>query len=385
MLEESVERAFQEMADQVQPHSRISIQQALREGRTRLRRRRLTRAVGAPLVAASAALAIGLTGALPSSLIGGASKQTGGYGKVVGGAFDPAQLVIAFGWLPKGTKVLSGDTSPGEESLYAYGPYEEAWAVGLYARNVCHVKAATQKFTCLPSVRANTALPMSFPAPITGHGPVINGHRSLWLDGRDSLAWQYSGDAWAVVQHVNSSTDVASVVRIAKAVEYRQPIPSKYGQHVPITFAARFTSLPQGWRIIGLQFNRDDGVYLTWDYQIARLHTISPATPAGATMEPDIQITPANQSNQCAPPRPGVSHREVTIHGYRFTLTDQRIRQHGVVTSYLALCGNHVDGLLAGVSETTVGAHPGFTPAKVMERMKLLGPVAANWVTNPLP
>jgi hypothetical protein len=174
-------------------------------------------------------------------------------------------------------------------------------------------------------------------------------------------------------------------VRIARAVEYGQPVPVKYGQHVPITFASRFTSLPRGWRMIGVVFDREDNVYLAWSYTIARLHTISPATPSDSYRPdmPDIQVSPAFPANNCAL-RPGSTHRQVTIHGHRFTLSGVRVKKHGVVVwSYKELCGNHVNGLLASVE--AFGAHPGFPPVKVMERLQLLGARPADWVTNPMP
>jgi hypothetical protein len=76
-------------------------------------------------------------------------------------------------------------------------------------------------------------------------------------------------------------------VRIARAV--------KYGQHIAVRFAARFTSLPRGWRIGGLLLARDDGVYLASTYAIVRVRTIRPTTPVFTRVsdEPSISIGPA--------------------------------------------------------------------------------------------
>jgi len=91
----------------------------------------------------------------------------------------------------------------------------------------------------------------------------------------------------------------------------------------------------------------------------------------------------------CGVRRPGATHRQVTINGHRFTLSDFRTTklQRRVVTSELGLCGNHVDGLLASIGEIGVGAHPrlAFSPAQLMERLQLLGNKPSGWVTNPLP
>ncbi len=359
------------MADQ---ESQISIQQAVRDGRARLRRRRLMRAVGTPVLAASATLAIVVASALAATTGHSTRQQPAGYGKLVAGAFDPSHLVIGFGWLPKGSLVFSGYTSPGAEGLTVYGPHSTGWGLVVYAPKMCHVKKSRQVFICLPT-QSNLSR-----EAITGQGPAINGHPSLWLDGGDILAWQYATGAWAGVEH----GDVPDTVRIARAVEIGQAAPDKYGQHVPIDFATRFTSLQRGWRIIGMLFQRQDGVFLAWDYTIARLHTISPATVA-ADDAPNIAAAPAFPAESCSGRRPGVTYRYVIIGGYRFTLSDLRIKDHGAVTSELGLCGRNPDGLAVGIGETAVGPHLGFTPAKVMRRLQLLGNKSVGWVTNPLP
>jgi len=385
MLEKSVERFFQEIADRELPQSRVSIQQSLQQGRARLRRRRLIRAVGTPAVAAVATLAVVMAGAIPATIGHSRRPQTRTYGKLVGGAFDPSHLVVAYGWLPKGTLVTNAETSPGVETLNAYGPHSDLWVLGVYARSVCDVKKAARQFTCLRAVATNNPMMHSPALPVTGHGPTIDGHKSLWLDGGLYLAWQYAPRAWALLTSLNEAT---IAVRIARAVEYGRAAPKKYGQRASFTFASRFTSLPRGWRIIGVMSARQDGVYLTMNYQIARIHTISPATPTDtfSADEPDIAVTPAAAAN-CGG-RPGATHRRVTIDGHLFILSDFRTKLHrGVVMSELALCGDHVDGLLVSIFDIGFGAHPhlALSPAQLMERMQLLGNNPANWVTNPLP
>ena len=367
MLEQSLHKLFEQQAEVEPPPGRVTAAGVLRQGRLRRRRYRIG-AVGAPVLAAVAVAAI----ALPSGL-GRTSPQAGGYGRLVGGAFDPSYLGMKLGWLPAGAVVTGGEITPGGEALSAAAAHGGVWAVGVYARNVCHV-GKTRRFECLPFVNTLTMFLGTTPS-VGGHGPVIDGHESRWLQGGVGaiLAWQYTPGAWALVEHVPSRGGTATAVRIARAV--------KYGQHIPVRFASRFTSLPRGWRISGLLLARDDGVYLASTYAIVRVRTIRPTTPVftGVSDEPRISIGPAKiYASRCSF-NPGIARRQVTIHGYRFTVQDNK---HGVVLS--RLCGNHLDGLVVSVTETA-GGRMGFPPTNVMERLQLLGTKPADWVTNPLP
>jgi hypothetical protein len=139
-------------------------------------------------------------------------------------------------------------------------------------------------------------------------------------------------------------------VRIARAAQY--------GQHIPVRFASRLTSLLRGWRIVALSATpysrRPAGGYLDSAYLIARLRTIGPLTLA--------------RLQTVSPPELG----GVAVPGH--------------VLSFLELCGYN-DGLQVNVDEIGAGAHPhlAMTPLQVVERMQLLGPKPSHWVTNPLP
>ena len=372
MLEQSLRKLFEQQAEAEPPPDRITVADVLRQGRLRRRWHRIG-AVGAPILAAVAVAAI----ALPSGIIGQSSPPAVGHSKIAGGPFDPSYLAIRLGWLPKGAVVTGGQVTPGGEALSVAAPHGWIWAVGVYARNLCHVATTARRFDCLGIVNAPTLGVGATPhgtttVPISGHGPAIDGHGSLWLLGTGSiLAWQYAPGAWAVVQ---SSSGLAATVRIARAVEY--------GQHVPIHFAASFTSLPRSWAISGILFARDDGVFLASTYRIAKVRAIRPATTVftGASDEPTISISPAKVSAYSCSFNPGISRRQVSIHGYRFTVQDEDL-QDG---AFASLCGNHVDGLVVSVGETAAGGPMAFPPTAVMERLQLLGPEPSHWVTNPL-
>jgi len=389
MLEQSLRKLFEQQAEAEPPPGRITVADVLRQGRLRRRWHRIG-AVGAPVFAAVAVAAIALTGA-PGGSHGHSGPQTRGYGKLSGGAFDPSYLAINFGWLPAGAVVTGGEITPGVEALSALMPDGDQWAVGVYARNVCHV-TKTRRFECLPVVNSPT-LVLSTTLSVGGHGPLVDGHQSLWLEGGLSrpagpgrpaldngtiLAWQYAPGAWTLVQHLSSQRDAATAARIARAVEY--------GQHVPVRFASRFTSLPHDWRISAMVLTRKQGLNFASTYTLASPRRIKPGAPvfAASRDEPLISIGPANSANRCGL-NPHIPVRHVTIHGYpfttqRFTLLGPGGKFNLVMSD---LCGNHVDGLLVWVAEVTVGG-PTFPPSDVMQRLQLLGTNPADWVTNPL-
>jgi hypothetical protein len=387
MLEQSLRKLFEQISAAEPPPGRVTVADVLRQGRLRRRRHRIG-AVGAPVLAAAAVAAI----TLPLGIVGQKSPQASSYGNLVGGAFDPSYLAIKFGWLPRGTIVTSGETSPGAESLYAYAQ-SGAWNVAAYAPGVCHANIAGRRFRCLPAV-----WPTSATVSILRRGPVIDGHGSLWLHisapaapaGPPSLAWEYAPDAWVILDHQFGRAGAATAVRIARAVEY--------GQHIPFRFASRFTSLPRGWRIVALHFFADGdgtrrlpGVYFASGYKILRLRTISPETQVNMfdDTSPDVPIltvVPAIPGSQgCL--FIGRSKTTVTIHGYRVTLADYQTGSHGHVRSDLQLCAEPVDDLSVAVDETGVGVRPhlALSPTQIVERLQLLGTRPSHWVTNPIP
>jgi hypothetical protein len=387
MLEQSVERFFQEMADNEQPHPEVSIQQVIAQGHRRLRRRRLLRAI------ASAAVAAVLAGLLPS-VLGQLGQQAGGYGRFVDGAFNPLYLAVKFGYLPKGERLESGEITPGAE-LIAGGtqPSLTDWTVIVFAPNVCHPAESGHQLQCVLNPR-NFAGPIGagFDYQVTGQGPPINGHRSLWLQhqqdlaGAASLAWEYAPGAWAEVQKWQGPGDAAQAVLIAWGMEYHK--------HIPLEYGATFTRLSRGWRVLDLDFQRAHGPLEVWQYQIARLRDISPTVDLDfrypwtneltvrAASPPDAGYLPVSG---CGGPLSLPGMREVMIHGVRLSLewTAKAVKP-GVVGTSLMLCGWGIDGMGVIVSQEQYGANPMSEPTAVMERMRLLGPDPAKWVTDPL-
>jgi hypothetical protein len=397
MLEQSVERFFQEMADSEQPHPEVSIQQLIAQGHKRLRRRRLLRAV------ASTAVAAVVAGLLPS-VLGQISPQAGGYGRFVDGAFNPSYLSVEFGYLPAGERLESGEITPSAESIAGGSqPSLTEWTVTVFARNVCHLAESGRRFECRrnPGTMGDLIGPAA-DYPVISQGPPVNGRSSVFLEhqqglaGAANLAWEYAPGAWAEVQKVQGPGDAATAVLIASGIEYHKHIPLKYG--------ATFTRLNRGWRVLDLAFQRDHGPLEVWQYQIARLRDISPATDLDfrypwaneltvrAASPPDEGFPLSSCGvGQPAHGRPvGLSTpdqgtQQVTIHGARFSLEwYSKARTPGVVATSLMLCRWGVDGMGVMVQQEQYGAHPVSRPTRVMERMRLLGPNPAKWATSPL-
>jgi len=371
MLEHSVERFFEEMANQEQPQSRISIQQALQEGRARLRHRRVARAVGTPLLAASAALAV-VFAAMPAGFLGRSSPQTAATGPFIQGAFNPSYLNVRFGWLPTRTHVVTGLTTPGQEWVATAGPHHGQWSLTENAR--CHVSKSGRQLDCAgihPSTEA-----------ISGPGPDIGGRPSLWLENRTELAWPHGATAWAelsysviTVSQPPSPSFPAPGLRIARAVRFHQ--------HTGFSYASRFSRRHRGWRIVSVSFQREQGVYLATAYQIAKLRRISPSAALSVNVagknQPAILIVPQTSADYCNIPK-WANKGHVTIHGYLFTLA---VYGHGGSVPGMLLCGTHDDGLFVTITEN--GTHLRFTPVDAMKRLQLLGASSSDWVTNPLP
>jgi hypothetical protein len=360
-----------------------SIHQVIEQGRVHLGRRRLLRLAGTPLLAATAALAVALTGAAAWATSGHVSPS-GRSGTFAPGTFNPSRLTIGFGWLPRGSLVLEGLTSAGSEQLWVSSPHNRQWAFADYARNACHV-SATKGFHCVQAVRGGP-VSMGSKNPVTARGPGINGHPSFWL-GSEALAWEHGPGEWAVVNDGNGVA--ATTVRIARGAKFGiRAVPAKYGQRVPLLYGVRFTSLPHGWRLIRLDFGRAGlhGVpgrhlYEAGDFTLAKVRRLT-ATTEAATDAPMISFAPDHSANDCVIPKvPGrhVRTRHLSIHGYRFILA----RFGTGRLSFQILCGSPIDGLAVSITEE--GAHEQFPPTKVMERLQLLGPNPASWTTNPLP
>jgi hypothetical protein len=268
MFEHSIEAVFQQMADQDQPQSRVSIQQALRDGRTRLRRRRLVRAVGTPVLAAAAVLAV----AVPVSMSAGSHNATHEQRAIVVPAgpatsrhFSPLAVYASFGWLPakEPGSNLFGAMDATYENLSDRGWFLRTYPVGRCERLGGHLECGWAKAKANDGCLGN--------AYIQARAPAIGGRPAYWAYDTGTrnwarercLIWEYQPGGWAQLMGsavVNPSKRL--VVRVASAV--------RFGGHQPsFKFAAQLRNLPGRWQV-GLETNfyRTDGALLAGPYII---------------------------------------------------------------------------------------------------------------------
>jgi hypothetical protein len=246
MFEHLIEKAFQQMADQEQPQSRVSIQQALRNGRARLRRRRLWRAAGTPALAAAAVLAI----ALPVSMSAGSHDATHQRAVVVPASpatsrhFSPLALYASFGWLPAKT----GSNIFGYLGATYQDITDGGWDLRTYPVGGCELRG--DHLECgWSKKRANNLCLVN--AYIQARAPAVDGRPAYWAYNAGTkniavgrcLTWEYQPGGWAYLMAENRQPSTGVMVRVASAV--------RFGGHQPsVKFAAQLRNLPGRWQVV---------------------------------------------------------------------------------------------------------------------------------------
>lgn len=324
MLEKSIERFFQEIADREQPQSRVSIQRALRDGRARLRRRRRLRAIGTPALAAIAVAAIAVSSiGLPTAGHPAGHKQASA--TATARQFSALSPYATFGWLPASEPVVHGHKQAlanlnkagtggwidaASESLNS-GPWMlEVYAIGACRQvgNQLHCGNDNPGWTAADQ-RADNAgryvTPNFCASSREVPAPPVDGHQAFWLSGSGTqcLNWEYTPGGWATLFHFNEIRPGKQLVlRIASAV--------RFGGHQPLfKFATPLRRLAGKWRVIRSEFAVTHGALLAGDYSIK-----------DGSADIEIHITPANaKHNKCerfrTPPRLGGPGCRV-INGY---------------------------------------------------------------------
>jgi hypothetical protein len=365
MLEQSLRELFGQQAEVQPPPGRVTVADVIRQGRLRRRRRRIG-AICTPALAASAALAVALSGVLPTAILGLGRRHPASSAGAVPREFNPAQVYAKFGWLPARTHLAYGDNSPLMQILGYAGPHmklpNEELGLTVQARGTCHSRrypGVVFSLICSPGSRTDA----------TSRAPDINGHRAFWAGNRTGLIWQYGTNAWAVLGF-GTAMPAATRLRIAAGI--------KFGQHAPIKFASRLTS--GHWQVAVVHFQPDQGVDLADQYIVAKNGSVSDAYLDGADSSApglgQIMTTPQTSGEHCNIPK-SWPKKHLTIHGYKFTLTTVK------GTAWQLLCGQNEDGLFVKMYEN--GSHPPVTLTGIMEHLQLLGTKPAHWVTNPLP
>jgi hypothetical protein len=396
MLEKSIEQTFKKMADQDQPQSQISIQQAIRDGRARLRRRRLIGAAGTPAFAAVAALAIAVSG---SSLLAG-SHGAGPQSTSPGSAatarhFSALAPYATFGWLPaKEPAARSQQTDLAQ--MNTWGTIDRTseqlnngpWALSVYIAGTCH--RAGNQVDC-PN---GNPLPGQPNEPVHPCGsddaevqaPPVNGRQAFWEHNVDQvttvknglgqssvshmrcLTWEYAPGGWASLSNYGQiNPDKQLVVRIASKIRFG-------GRQPSFKFAAQFRNLPGKWRVVppatfylmrrvGHELRYmgiEHGALLAQDFAI---------TDGATTVGVDVNVFP-DRRLLCIAAKPGCR----VINGYhvsarKISSTQQMISAPDAGGLWVSLSGRPQDlGLLF----------------RLFAHMTMLGRNPAAWTTQPI-
>ena len=394
MLEQWIARALQQMADKEQPQSRISAQQAIRDGRARLRRRRRIAAVGTPAFAAVAVLAIAVSSSNLSAGSQGAGPQPASPASAATARhFSALSPYATFGWLPAKEPVIPGHkkvvaklgTSTNDwidtvsESLTS-GP----WTLEAYAIGACHQvgnqlhcgdnnpgwTAADQRADSAGTwINPNfCAFSREVPAP------PVNGHHAFWLAGSGAkcLNWEYAPGGWASLNHFSEIRPGKQLVlRIASAI--------RFGGHQPsLKFAAQLRKLPGKWRVVIASFAGTNGALLDGDYTLWD----------GATSI-DLEARPTNSKhNQCAHSTPQSSAAGCrVINGYAVnykkppTPSCHRGSACAAADNFASIFAPDADGLRVSLM---AGRRDLGLLFKVFAHMTMLGKNPAAWTTKPI-
>jgi hypothetical protein len=366
VLERGLTELFERQADEEPPPIRASIADAIQTGRKH-GRRRLVVAVGTPLLAAVAVLAIAVATALSHP----AASRPAQHGKpshslpLAPPQFNPLVPYVSFGWLPQGATAVAVSDGRSAVFMNAVGPRHASWQVSVFARGDCSLqesRLACRDLTALQDPRA------------TQKAPNVDAFPAYW-DLANALIFEYADGGWATLSLHGpdgqaDSAAMATTLHIAQTLRFGGP-------SGPVLFPAQVSGLPPGWAIRSVLFNDTRQGLLAGSYQIA------PAALLGApwfdsTDIPAITISPASQRPAGCYVTPGQS-QQTNLNNYPVTILQIPAGQEPAEQS---LCARDADGL--AVSILISGNDPPISVSQLFIRTQLLGVNPADWTTKPV-
>jgi len=411
------------------PPCGISIAQARRRGRRRLRLLRIYLPGAAPV---AAAVVVALVITLPAALSSGPSGPRARPGPARASAptvapsrFNPLEPYASFGWLPAGFSTTaragaSDESTPASLTLQAVDPVSggQMVQVTIGAAGACRIGPPPRMPPSLakPSARALLCTdPVRF-VELASAAPDVNGRPAYWtaqiVDGslvtQGGLVWQYAAGAWAEAEPNPSArfclhcspdglpgweaapggagqtdpTQPAWPRLAASRALLKIAATMRYGETEPLVFGFRLAGLPAGWQV-------------TADYPFAPLAGRIAATGMWAGPPVDatalgISIGPAvfPASRDACTVIPGQTS-SVTVDGsagvFRYlNFPDDQ---------WQTLCANDIDGVqphvrmdlnVPGSSAPLPGTGMFSSVLTVFRSVHLLGPDPAAWTTSPM-
>ena len=393
MDEHAVRTLLHEAARTPEPPSAVDVAAARRRGSRRLRARR-----AALPVLAVVALAAALT--VPGGLLSSHQERTVASPKrpsspVVEAPFQFNPLVpyASFGWLPPGYSETLGngiDVNQGVTSATDFVSREAAApAAGrlLYLQ----VNARDMCATTVPDLQLNirahgqhevACIDADF--TVTGAAPDVNGRSAFWTDHGSGVAWEYAPDAWAELSLAGIAGDGEKVLppsTATRALLLKIADRVAYGDTTPLTFAFRLSGeLPAGWQVWRASFDVSGGrMFGTGITAGPSVDTSALSISASTVTGPPVCDFGAGQSSYVN--RLGVPWLYIVN------------SQPGDAPQRLCATAP-VDGL-PGVNISMDTYNPASnTPLPgsaqlggvlgVLNRLLLLGPDPAAWITNPV-
>jgi hypothetical protein len=381
MDEPGVRAMLDKLAGEEPPSSGVSIEQARRQGRRRLRWRRASLA-GAPVLAAAAVTIIVVTAtaasgpassvlpsgagtastAPPQSASPSPSSSVPAPPTAAPRRFNPAVPYVSWGWLPRGQSLVTGTADQAGSYLTA-GPRSHVgrWSLATYAAGECRLTGSL----------LNCALSGSGMRENIRPGPLVSGRPAFWTAHDDDLVWQYARGGWAWLEPppVRKAPDPSKAIRVAVRVAEGIRLGPSAG--LSLAYAAQLTNLPGHWRLASTGFKPVSGRLLTGFSMIVRGHRQD---------APQFNVTPAGKRSSCYFYPAGESVRKV-INGYPVTINHIPPTRGG--RPIQQICAADADGLFVFISE--YDAHPLVGVASLFrDHLRLLGPDSANWAASPL-
>lgn len=365
-----------EQSTQRQPPARVSVSAAIRRGNSRLRWRRGGLAA-APALAASAVIAIALTGPVPfgghpAAQKSGTEPQAAASGRPVSPAVQPAQTGslpmlrtdASFGWLPAGDQFRSGSANATMADMGIFANGEYGWDLTIWAPGACVLLSngdQKEEVYCKPGGNA----PWTY--RVGSSAASIRGHEAFWVDipGHfQGIIWEYQASAWAMLQTTNLDRQpAATLLRIARGISFG---PAS-GQ--PIRYDLQFPDAPSGWRVSQVGYRVLDGALL------ANSADLTDHLRAAASF---INMGKGGYGNNAHCWSSPAKHS--VLRGYDVETMTSSPAEVGGSGSY-QLCAPDAHGISLWI---TTPQDSERTPTELFEHMRWLGTNPADWATSPL-
>jgi hypothetical protein len=354
MLETDIRAVYQRMAEiEPPPSSTVSIPAAHRQGRSRLRWRQAS-LIGAPLLAASAVLAI----ALSDTVLSGTAPPPARPAEPVP-ATAPAQFSLRpyawFGWLPGSQRGQVEVQLALKTQALTVGQPSVAIVLQVQAAHICAVRS--DQLAC-----SGAGSPQPPNNALGRQVGLVDGHPAYW---NGVLIWQYASGGWAWL----GAADRQQALRIAASVRFGPTAGP------PVRFPFQLTDVPASWHVgdILTRWLRGDLYASVFAVTVGQLDNFGSIIPQSETTA--FTVLPAGEQS-CTTWMGGYDPSEHMVKGYEVLVATS-----GTTVERSLACVS-ASGLFIAI--TTERGVPASSLDLFAYHMQLLGPDPANWTTQPI-